>query len=1010
MSPPASGMNSGMMGAGMQSISAPVLPPPPISQSGSYAPLSSSGGAGAQRGGPRFYPVSTDAGSAPVVQLQTLHSPGPGSGSNGYGASGNGGDDARGRTNSNAGYGVNSSGNTNLEKRIDPASMPRPVVQTNRFYDTAQSSKKAPPPAGSSFVVQDGGNCSPRHMRATMCCPPTNAAIAKDCPIPFAVVATPFAAVEGPEEAVVAAVECADSAPPRCSRCRGYINPAVAWVDNGSKWQCNLCGMQNDVADAYYCSLDGSGLRMDRASRPELCAGSLDFVVGPEYCSRPDAAPAYVFAIDISPRALTCGATMASLQATEECIRALRAAFEETQDLYGQHSSNINQTDVHPNDSPAPLSDVAVHARVGVFTYHRSIQYYSVRPDHTEKVKMHIVDSWDPIAALPPSLWLKSIAEEWDEIELLLERIPELVATEQGLDKDSGYNTAGGYSGTAGDLQGACTGAAMKSAQLALDKTGSGGRVFILTPNGPTIGCPKVAKREQQTSYCGPNEVALYGAPEAQSSTGKENQALCADVETFVELATDCAKSAVCVDVLLLLDGEEYRDAAMLGHVCDISGGSLYLIRGSVSEADNALRLEQQLSHCIRRCAGRDAICKIRTSAGFKLSRYYSKGVQRSYDAELELAGVDEESTFVGSFVYDGGVQEDEGMYIQLAILYTDNRRRRLVRVHNLCLRASSNHTRVFRGADLDAIAYAMVSQAAERAFTKPLSADHGPRDHIKITACDMLSSYRLHCSSHSPRGQLILPDSLKLLPLYCLGILKHPAFIDNVDLRGKTSLIRGHERAYELRRLRSCPVSSLIQSICPRVFECLKLSEATFDSSLKGQGRSGEDASASGIRSPNRRGGRDPAESSWRMQLAVAHTSIALSPYTAKVSAEALESSGVYLMDDGSTLYLHVGRSCTRVELEEWFGVAPHSRPPQVTFNKETSDTALYMARLIESLQSVSPHKQQLVVIWGDEPTNAVSSRFAMRLMEDSLYGTMSYTDFMCKLHASIQKLTSPQ
>jgi protein transport protein SEC24 len=170
------------------------------------------------------------------------------------------------------------------------------------------------------------------------------------------------------------------------------------------------------------------------------------------------------------------------------------------------------------------------------------------------------------------------------------------------------------------------------------------------------------------------------------------------------------------------------------------------------------------------------------------LSRYYSKGVPRNYDAELELAGVDEESTFLGTFVYDGGVQEDEGMYVQLAILYTDNRRRRLVRVHNLCLRASSNHTRIFRGADLDAVAYAMVTQAAERAFTKPLSADRGPRDHIKITACDMLYSYRLYCSSHSPRGQLILPDSLKLLPLYCLGILKHPAFIDNMDLRGKTS------------------------------------------------------------------------------------------------------------------------------------------------------------------------------------------------------------------------------
>jgi hypothetical protein len=187
-----------------------------------------------------------------------------------------------------------------------------------------------------------------------------------------------------------------------------------------------------------------------------------------------------------------------------------------------------------------------------------------------------------------------------------------------------------------------------------------------------------------------------------------------------------------------------------------------------------------------------------------------------------------------------------------------------------------------------------------------------------------------------------------------------------------------------------------------------LKLSETTFTCSLKG--RTGEEMS--GIRSPNHRGGTDlaPPDSSWRMKLALAHTGIALAPCTKQISAESLESSGVYLLDDGSTLYLHVGRSCTRVELEEWFGVAPHARPPHITFNKEASDSALYMSQLIDLLQSVSPHKQQLVVIWGDEPTSNVSSRFAMRLVEDSLYGNMSYTDFMCKLHASIQARTVSQ
>jgi protein transport protein SEC24 len=660
---------------------------------------------------------------------------------------------------------------------------------------------------------------------------------------------------------------------------------------------------------------------------------------------------------------------------------------------------------------------VARHARVGIFTFHRSIQYYSIRSDHKEKIKLHIVDAWDPIGALPPTLWLKSVSSQWEDINLLLQRLPELIATEQGVDKESGYNTGGGaaYSGTNVDLKGACTGAAMLSAQRALEKTKAGGRVFILSPNSPSIGCPKVGRREMQTSYCGAAEVTLYGSPDIQPSSGKANAELFKDVAEFVSLGQACASTGVCIDVLLLINDEEYRDAALLGHVCDASGGSLVVLRGDVCEVENALRLEQQLQHCLRRSAGRNVTCKVRTSSGFKLERYYSKGVGRHHDGELDLAGIDEDTTVVGSFVWDGSkLNEDDAMHVQLAILYTDNRRRRLVRVHNLCLRATESAATVFRGADLDAVAYTIVAQAVEKALLVPIAADDGPRDFIKTTACDILFSYRVHCSPQSPRGQLILPDSLKLLPLYCLGMLKHPAFLDNVDLRGKTALIRGHERAHELRRLRSCPVGVLVHSLCPRLFELLRLSDATFSSSLEGR-VSGGSGSGIGFGSGSGSGGfpggsvrgSKHAATSWRMQLARARTAAALAPCTASISAEALDSSGVYLLDDGSSLYLHVGRNCTRVELEEWFSVPPHARPPHVTFNAEGSDSARHMLCLIEALQKVAPNKQQLVIVWGDEMTTPASTLFAMRLVEDSLYGNMSYTDFLCKLHASIQTRT---
>jgi len=43
-----------------------------------------------------------------------------------------------------------------------------------------------------------------------------------------------------------------------------------------------------------------------------------------------------------------------------------------------------------------------------------------------------------------------------------------------------------------------------------------------------------------------------------------------------------------------------------------------------------------------------------------------------------------------------------------------------------------------------------------------------------------MLTSYRRYCARNSSESQLILPDSLKLLPVYLCGLLKN-VFLNNL-------------------------------------------------------------------------------------------------------------------------------------------------------------------------------------------------------------------------------------
>ncbi len=80
----------------------------------------------------------------------------------------------------------------------------------------------------------------------------------------------------------------------------------------------------------YYCSLDGSGYRLDRKDRPELSRGSVDFVATHEYCQRPPQRLIYIFVVDVSPFAVSTGAAAASLSAVRSAIVSLASRFPPT--------------------------------------------------------------------------------------------------------------------------------------------------------------------------------------------------------------------------------------------------------------------------------------------------------------------------------------------------------------------------------------------------------------------------------------------------------------------------------------------------------------------------------------------------------------------------------------------------------------------------------------------------------------------------------------------------------
>jgi protein transport protein SEC24 len=78
----------------------------------------------------------------------------------------------------------------------------------------------------------------------------------------------------------------------------------------------------------YFCSLDGSGNRLDRKDRPELLHGSVDIQLPVDSDGglglQPPPEPVYIFAIEASSRTATNGALAQVCSAIKDCIRYLQ--------------------------------------------------------------------------------------------------------------------------------------------------------------------------------------------------------------------------------------------------------------------------------------------------------------------------------------------------------------------------------------------------------------------------------------------------------------------------------------------------------------------------------------------------------------------------------------------------------------------------------------------------------------------------------------------------------------
>eukprot|EP01116_Phalansterium_solitarium_P017370 TRINITY_DN425_c2_g1_i2.p1 TRINITY_DN425_c2_g1~~TRINITY_DN425_c2_g1_i2.p1 ORF type:complete len:1097 (-),score=398.97 TRINITY_DN425_c2_g1_i2:225-3515(-) len=780
--------------------------------------------------------------------------------------------------------------------KINPSQVPSPTTLDTKPQRYATRSGTVPPAVSAPLSVIDDGFCSPRFMRASCYNLPHSSDLAKLAGIPLVAHVQPMAQL-APDESPLPVVELGSAGPVRCVRCRAYINALAVFCNGGRQYVCRLCEAVNDVPPDYFSPLDAAGRRADLAQRPELCRGSVEFrTTNPDYVLHDGQAPA----VPTYLFAIDVSYPALASGATQAAIQGVRLLLSELE------ADQSGERDV----------------RVGLLTFDSSVHFWALNklPTAQMKVVADVDDVFVPVAA---QQLFGSYRRNRDTIVALLDKLVSMFS--QSTDAGSVF------------------GAALHAGHLALREAG-GGKVICVLSSLPSIG-PGALKRREEPRWVGTDkERVLYKPQDAFYAT----------------LGAECVKSRVAVDVFVLAAGARFVDVASIGELPRETGGELFYYSGFSGTKRESDKVARDIVRDVLRPTAWDAVVKVRTSRGLAVVEQLGAGQLSSAEAgsELQFAALDSDKSVLVSLRHDDQPLDDKHeAVVQCAMLYTTSDGERRIRVHTLGLGVTSALPAVFRGADLDSIVNALLRQAVsnvpQAASVAAVSAQ------LTEHAVAMLHAYRRHCATSSSSGQLILPESLKLLPVFVLAMQKHSLLRPGQE-------ITQDERAALLGSFRSAGPWVTTPSVYPRLYAANQVVPV---------------------------GPQEPARL----------------PVPLRLSQDSLNADGAYLLDDGSsTIWLWLGKQLSPRFVSELFNaqltVDQVPIGPETVLEPHPTDASAYVHGLIASIRAQRGPAAPWMSVRVAKQSHVSELRFLYYLVEDRLQDAPSYVDFLCNVHKMIQ------
>uniref|UniRef100_M8C7R1 Protein transport Sec24-like protein n=1 Tax=Aegilops tauschii TaxID=37682 RepID=M8C7R1_AEGTA len=362
------------------------------------------------------------------------------------------------------------------------------------------------------------------------------------------------------------------------------------------------------------------------------------------------------------------------------------------------------------------------------------------------------------------------------------------------------------------------------------------------------------------------DDVRAYG-------TDKEHILRIPEDPFYKQMAAEFTKNQIAVDIFSLSD--KYCDIASLGSLAKYTGGQVYHYP-SFQATTHGEKLKHELSRDLTRETAWESVMRIRCGKGVRFTTYHGHFMLRSTDL-LALPAVDSDKAFAMQLSLEETLMTTQTVYFQVALLYTSSSGERRIRVHTAAAPVVTDLGEMYRQADTGAIVSVLARIAVENSLSDKLDS---VRQQLQLKLVKSLKEYRnLYVVQHRIGGRLIYPESLRYLPLYILALCK------SLALRGGYADVSLDERCAAGFSIMILPARRLLNFIYPSLYrldEVLTVEPDMIDGALK------------------------------RLPLTL----------------QCLDTAGLYLLDDGFTFLVWLGRMLQPELMNDILGVSLSNFP----------------------------------------------------------------------------------